>query len=275
MISNWSNLVARRDLLRELTLAELRAQSQETRFGWLWWLVDPLIMMLIYWGVVAGIFGRGERYDPYPVFILCAMLPWKHFTSSINASAKILRGRDSLIKAIAFPTMALPLTIVFAGFSNFLFGMVVLLVTAALFERPLSLVPMLQLLPLLVLQLLLVTGLSLMVACFGALVRDLSGFLTHLTRMGFYLCPTLYGVDLVAERFLSGALADRAWAQWIPTLYMTNPFAILFTGYREALFYGRVMEGQWWALLTLESLVLLFAGYRLYQYFDRRVIKFL
>lgn len=275
MISNWSNLVARRDLLRELTLAELRAQSQETRLGWLFWLVDPLIMMLIYWGVVVGIFGRGENYAPYPVFILCAMLSWKHFTSSLNGSAKILRGRDSLIKAIAFPTMALPLTIVFAGFSNFLFGMVVLLVTAAAFQLPLTLLSMLQILPLMALQLALVTGLCLAVACFGALVRDLSGFLSHVTRMGFYLCPTLYGVDMVEERFLKGGLGESAWGEWLVQLYMLNPFAILFTGYREALFYGRLIEPQWWGLLTLECAVLLYGGYRLYQYYDRRVIKFL
>ncbi len=275
MISNWSNLLARRDLLRELTLAELRAQSQETRLGWLFWLVDPLIMMLIYWGVVVGIFGRGERYTPYPVFILCAMLPFKHFTVSLNGSAKILRGRDALIKAIAFPTMALPLTIVFAGFSNFLFGMVVLLGAAAVSGLPLEPLSMLQLLPLMALQLVLVTGICLAVACFGALVRDLAGFLSHATRMLFYLCPTLYGADMVRERFLSGGLTGVSWAEWVPTVYMWNPFAILFTGYREALFYGRIMELQSWVLLAAEAGLALFAGYRLYQYFDRRVIKFL
>ncbi len=275
MISNWSNLVARRDLLRELTLAELRAQSQETRLGWVFWLVDPLIMMLIYWGVVVGIFGRGEAYAPYPVFILCAMLPFKHFTSSLNGSAKILRGRDSLIKSIAFPTMALPLTIVLAGFSNFLFGMIVLLATAAAFQLPLTFLSMLQVLPLMALQLVLVTGLCLAVACFGALVRDLSGFLGHVTRMLFYVCPTLYGVDLVAQRFTKGALGQYAWSEWIPTLYMLNPFAILFTGYRDALFYGQIIELRSWALLGAESFVVLLLGYRLYQYFDRRVIKFL
>lgn len=274
MISNWSNLVARRDLLRELTLAELRAQSQETRLGWLFWLVDPLIMMLIYWAVVVGLFGRGGNYSPYPVFILCAMLPWKHFTSSLTSSAKILRGRDSLIKAIAFPTMALPLTIVFAGFSNFLFGMVVLLGAAALFQLPLEFFSLLQILPLMLIQLMLVTGICLSVACFGALVRDLSGFLGHATRMGFYLSPTLYGVDMVAERFTKTDWAGP-WAEWIPTLYMLNPFAILFTGYREALFYGRFLEPHWWALLIFESAVLLVGGYLIYQYFDRRVIKFL
>ncbi|MCP3986892.1 MAG: phosphate ABC transporter permease [bacterium] len=274
MISNWSNLVARRDLLRELTLAELRSQSQETRLGWLFWLVDPLIMMLIYWGVVVGLFGRGEQYTPYPVFILCAMLPWKHFTSSVIASAKVLRSRDALIKSIPFPTIVLPLTIVLAGFSNFLFGSVVLFGTAIAFDRPLG-ISLVQLPALMLLQLVVVGGFSLGVACFGALIRDLTGFLGHLTRIGFYLSPCLYGVDMVKDRFASGSLGGFPFSEWIPTIYMLNPFAILFTGYREALFYGRMLEPELWALLVTEAVILLFGGWRLYQYFDRRVIKFL
>jgi ABC-2 type transport system permease protein len=270
MISNWSNLIARRDLLRELTLAELRSQSQVSRFGWLWWLVDPLLMMLIYWAIVAGIFGRGERYAPYPIFILCAVLPWKHLSSALGSSAKVLRAREGLIKSIAFPTMALPLTVVLAGFSNFLFGLLVLFGAALAFDRPLG-APLLQLPALLLLQLGLVAGLCLAVSCLGALARDLPGFLNHALRVGFYCSPTLYGIDLVQERFAGAGAAG----EWIARLYLANPFAGLITGYREAFFYGRFLEPSLWALLVVQSVLVLLLGYQVYQYFDRRVIKFL
>jgi ABC-type polysaccharide/polyol phosphate export permease len=274
MISNWSNLVARRDLLRELTLSELRSRSQETSLGWLFWLVDPLIMMLIYWAIVVGLFGRGQRYDPYPVFILCALLPFKHLASALTSSAKVLHAREALIKSIPFPTMALPITIVMANFSNFLFGMVVLIGAAVVWERPLNLA-LLQIPALMVCQLALVSGLCLVGASFGALVRDLSGFLTHILRVGFYLCPTLYGLDMVRERAASGALADGPIGPWIATLYALNPMVPIITGYRDAIFYGRFMEGWLWVSLAVSSLLLLWAGYWIYQIFDRRVIKFL
>ncbi len=272
MISNWSNLIARRDLLRELTLSELRSQSQESALGWVWWLVDPLIMMLIYWAVVVGIFGRGGDYQPYPVFILCALLPWKHLSSALASASKVLRLKEALIKSIAFPTMTLPVTLVLAGFTNFLFGLIVLIGSALAFGLPIGLA-LVQLPLLLLIQLALVTGLALMVACFGALVRDLSGFLTHVLRVGFYLSPTLYGLDLVKERFSGGHLG--ALGDLIPRIYMLNPFAVLITGYRDAIFYGRFLEPHYWALVGAEGLVILLAGYQIYQYFDRRVIKFL
>jgi ABC-type polysaccharide/polyol phosphate export permease len=272
--STWPNILSRRDLIRELTLSELRSRSAETRLGWVWWLVDPLIMMLIYWGVVVGIFGRGQSYTPYPVFILCALLPWKHFQSGLTHASKVLRNNEGLIKSIAFPTMILPLTNVIAGFAYFLFGVVVLVAAALLFELPIG-ASVIQLPALMAFQLLLVTSFSLVATSFGALIRDLSGFLTHVLRVGFYFSPTLYGVDMVRERVAGGAFGDSAWAEWIPTLYMLNPFAILIHGYRQALFFGGWLEPRWWGVLAVEAMVLFAIGQRVYRYFDKRVIKFL
>jgi len=271
MDSTWPNIVSRRDLLRELTLSELRSRSADSRLGWLWWLIDPLIMMLIYWGIVVGIFGRGHHYQPYPVFVLCALLPWKHLQSALTNAAKLLRNNEGVIKAIPFPTMVLPLSNVLAGFSYFLAGMVVLLAAALVAQLPLG-VSLIQIPALMAAQLLLVSALSLVATSFGALIRDLSGFLTHVTRVLFYACPALYGVDLVRER----AASLGGWlGEWIPTLYMLNPFAILFEGYRQAIFYGGFLEGRYWVVLTLEAVVMFAFAQRIYRYYDRRVIKFL
>lgn len=274
MTSTFANLVARRDLLRELTLSEFRSSANESQLGWLWWLIDPAITMLIYWFVVVGVLGRGTEYAPYPVFILCALLPWKHTSGALNSACRILRSRENLIKSIPFPTMVLPLSLVLSGFGYFLFGLAVLLCAALASGRPLG-GALVQLPALMSLQIVLVAGLTLAVASVGALIRDLSGFLGHLLRVVFYLSPTLYGADLVQERFGHGVLAHTAVLDALARLYMLNPLAILFTGYRHAIFYGTFLEPQHWLVLTCESLVLFLLGYRVFQRYDRRVIKFL
>ena len=275
MNSTWANLVQTRHLFREVTLADLRGRAAESRFGWLWWMLDPLIMMLVYWGVVAGIFGRGARYAPYPVFLLAGMLPFKHITGALLESAKVLRSKEALIKSVAFPTIILPISGVVSGFVYFLFGMLVLMITALIFERPMTIASIAQLPGLMVCQIVMVTGVSLALASFGAIVRDLPAFMGHLTRLLFYGCPILYGVDMVEERFSKGALKGTLIAEWLPTVFSLNPIAVLLTGYREAVFYGRLMEPQAWAILVLESLLIFALGYRIFTYYDRRVIKFL
>ncbi len=269
MESTLKNLFSRRDLLRELTLSELRSQAKETRLGWIWWLLDPAFMMLIYWGVIVGIFGRGVQYAPYPVFVLCAMLPWKHFSTAASQACNVLRSKEALIKSVPFPTMILPLSQILAGFAYLVVGMCVLLAAALLFG--VSLTPaVVQLVPLLLLQILVVSGICLMLASFGALVHDLVAFVQYVIRMLFYASPTLYGVDMVRERFAEVASGD-----WLLRIYLLNPFTILFTGYRDAIFYGRFIPAEQWLCISAEALVLLVLGYRIFYYYDRRVIKFL
>lgn len=274
MISNMVNLIASKDLVRELTLAELRSQTADRKLGWFWWLLDPLIMMLIYWAIVAGIFNRGERYAPYAVFILCALLPFKHFSDCVAKGCSVLRTRDALIKSVPFPTMVLPISLILSGFASFLFGLVILFGAAVAFGRPVN-GSLVQLPALMLCQLAVVTGACLLVSCLGALFYDLVSISGHLTRILFYLSPTLYGIDMVYERAAKAEEAGVPMAEWISPLYLLNPFASLITGYREALFYGRFLDAHYWPILIVQSLVVLWVGYRVYQYFERRVIKFL
>ncbi|MEM7164290.1 MAG: ABC transporter permease [Planctomycetota bacterium] len=264
MLSNWNNLVARRDLLKELVVSELRSQTHGTLLGWLWWLVDPLVMMVIYWGVVVGVLGRGESYAPYPIFVLCGLLPWKHLSYSVNRSTTVLAGSEGLIKAIPFPTMVLPLGRVGSGFICFLFGLAVLLVAAAVWGCPPS-VALVQVPGLLAAQLLLVAGLSLGVAAVGVMLRDLAVAMQHLMRVGLYLTPVIYGLDMVR---------DKLGEPWF-TLYLMNPFAIVIEGYRSAIFEGAFMNPWYWPVLAAQSVAFFGVGYAIYRHYDRRVIKFL
>ena len=277
MISSFSNVLARRDLLRELVRSELLASSAGSRLGWLWWLLDPLLMMLIYWGVVEGLLGRGRaHYAPYPIFVLCGLMAWKHCSSAVGKSSRILRRQERLIKAVAFPTIVLPVSIVLTAFAYFLFGFLVLLVGSIVFSNQQhtgDLAPLVQVPALMLLQVIVVTGLCLAVAAFGALVSDLGNLMTHILRVGFYLSPGLYGLDLVREA--TSTRIGGTWGTVVFAIYMMNPFAIIITGYRHAVFYGTWLEPQYWALLAGEAALFGFLGYWIYQHYDRRVIKFL
>jgi len=286
MISNWSNLLARKDLLRELVRSELRSSTAETKLGWLWWFLDPLLLMLIYWAIVVGILGRGkEQYAPYPVFLLCAIITWKHFATAVGTSTKILRSREPLIKAVPFPTMVLPIAQVLSNFLFFSFGIAVVFVAALLIggkNHSGDYTPLVQVPGLMVLQIIIVAGFALPLSCFGAMLIDLSGLMVHLLRIGFYVSPGLFGIDMV-KTALQKLDPKAAEISWLPdqisgtlfSIYMLNPFAILITGYRDAIFYGQYLEGRYWLTLIIEAAVLFFIGYRIFQHYDRRVIKFI
>lgn len=268
MLSTISNIASRRDLLFELVRSEMRATTAESRLGWVWWLLDPLVMMGIYWLIMVILFGR-EAYAPYPIFVGCALLSWKHFSTSSSRAVSVLRSNHSLIKSVPFPTAVLPLSGVLTQFMYLLFGLTALVIVALLMG--LSVTPkIVQFIPLLLLQLTLTSGVAMALASFGVLLRDLETVINHVLRAGWYLSPGMYGIDLIANR-----METHPNGTLIYNLYMSNPFAILFTGYRGAIHDPAWLEPRYWAVLTVQAVVCLVVGYMIYQHFDRRVIKFI
>jgi lipopolysaccharide transport system permease protein/teichoic acid transport system permease protein len=232
--------------------------------GLLWWLVDPLCMMLIYWFLVEGLLGRGGSQQAYPLFVLCGLLPWKHLSNSIQRSSSVLRGSRGLLRSVPFPSAVLPLERVLSGFVCLVAGLLLLAVASAVCGRPI-LSSILQLSLLVVFQLCLVTGLSLVSAALGVIFRDLSTFVSHLLRIVFYLSPILYDLDRVEARVPASLYA----------LYELNPLTMLIHGYRLALFHGGYLSVQSWLALGVSSVLCLIVGLAIYQALERRFLKLL
>ena len=277
MISNLANVIARRDLLHELVVSELRRSVAGSKLGWIWWFFDPVLMMLVYWASVAGLCGRSaDDYAPYPLFLFCALVTWKHFATAVARALTILRGNERLIKSVSFPTVVLPLSVVFSGFIYFLAGFVMLLLANMIWSSPKhsgSYWTVLQVAPLMVFQLAITAGVCMAMSCYGALLQDLRLFVTHVLRVGFYVSPGLYGIDAIERKLTESCGAP--WDQVLYAVYMANPFAILISGYRDAVLFGATVPLHWWLVLAVEAALILWFGYRIYQHHDRRVIKFL
>ena len=172
--------------------------------------------------------------------------------------------------------MLLPIAEAVISFAHFLFGFALIAVGALLTRLPEhsgSYVPLLQLPLLFCLQAIIVLAMALPVSSLGAKYRDIGSLMPHLTRVGFYLSPGLYGVDMVQETALSklGPSLGQAAVQ----LYLLNPFALLIDGYRRCVLHGEFLPSSYWVTLVVEAALLLAIGYRHFQRNDRAIIKLL
>ena len=105
---------SRRRLIGYLVRADLKKKGADTLLGNLWWIIDPLLQMIVYVVLVAFIFQ--QAVPDYPLFIFCAILPWKWFTSSRRTTrSRRSSGQERLIKQIHFPKIILPVASTTAG----------------------------------------------------------------------------------------------------------------------------------------------------------------
>jgi ABC-type polysaccharide/polyol phosphate export permease len=237
----------RRRLIRYLVQADVRKKGADTLLGNLWWVLDPLLQMAVYVVLVSVVF---ERAVPdYPLFIFAAILPWKWFQSTVQDAITSVTGADRLIRQIQFPKLVLPVASAVAGVVNFAFGLIPLAALMLLLYRDRISVA-LVLIPLIgVVQFAFNVAVAVGLAAINVFYRDVGNLSRHALRLWFYLSPGLYAVEVLRDT--AGDIPI------VGALLLANPFAILFTAYRDVIY--NAVAPDWAALgaLLLASLVLL------------------
>ena len=236
---------SRRRLVRYLVGAEVKKRGANTVLGNIWWVLDPLLLMLVYVVLVAIIARR--PIDDYPLFIFAAILPWKWFTAAVTDATSSIVSQHRLIKQIAFPKIVLPIAATTAGVVGFAFGMIPLAGIMLLYLDRLS--PLILLVPVIAaVQYVFTLGVALVVAAGNVFVRDLGNVMRHLLRLWFYLSPGLYSLSMLDDVPLFDDYP------WLHAIVAANPFAILFEAYRSVI-YGTVdgppVAPDWLSLAVL------------------------
>jgi len=249
-------VASRRRLVRYLVGAEVKKRGANTLLGNVWWILDPLLLMLVYVVLVAIIAQR--PIDDYPLFIFAAILPWKWFTAAVTDATTSIVSHHRLIKQIAFPKIVLPVAATTAGVVGFGFGMIPLAGIMLLYLDRLS--PLILLVPIIAaVQYVFTLAVALVVAAGNVFVRDLGNVMRHLLRLWFYLSPGLYSLSMLDDV----PLFDEH--PWLHAIVAANPFSILFEAYRSVI-YGTVdgppVSPDWLALvglLVVSTVLLAFA----------------
>lgn len=243
-----------------LSARDLRVRYSTSALGYLWSVLDPLVMSGIYWFVFTQVFHRGGIGDsPYIVFLLVGLLPWVWFNSSVSDLTKAFQRDSRLVRSTAIPRSIWVNRIVLSKGIEFALSLPVLALFAALAVPRVQLNPLILLFPLgIVLQAILLVGLGLILAPLCALWRDLERTTRLILRALFYASPIIYGLPDLPAPFSAIALA--------------NPLSGIFTLYRSGLFPA---EWDATAVLTaaLISIALLGVGILVFRRLEPSVLK--
>jgi ABC-type polysaccharide/polyol phosphate export permease len=203
--------------------------------------------MAVYVVLVSVVFDRGG--PDYPLFIFAAILPWKWFQSTIADAITAVTGADRLIRQIQFPKLVLPVASACAGVVNFLFGLIPLAALILLLYRE-RLSATLLLIPVIAaVQFFFNLALAIGLAAVNVFYRDVGNLSRHALRLWFYLSPGLYAIEDLRTATANVPVVGQ--------ILLANPFAILFTAYRDVIYSERSPEWTGLAALLGASLLLL------------------
>ncbi|SFI64229.1 ABC-2 type transport system permease protein [Microbacterium saccharophilum] len=240
-----------------LTARDLRVRYATSALGYLWSVLDPLVMSLIYWFVFTQVFERTVGAQPYIVFLITALLPWVWFNSAVSDFTRAFNKDARLVRSTAIPRSIWVNRIVLGKGIEFLFSLPVLVLFAVFAGAQVGW-GILWFPVAVVLQLTLLVGLGLLVAPLCVLYSDLERTTKLILRALFYASPIIYGVvDLPAP---------------FPQIAAFNPLSGIFTLYRMGFF-----PDQWDTLSVLVgagmSVAFLLLGLLVFRRLERPVLK--
>lgn len=214
--------------LRLLTLRDLKVRYSTSVLGYLWSVLEPLALSLIFWFIFTQMLDRQLGEDPYIVFLLCAMLPWMWFNGAISDATRAFLRDVRLVRSVALPRWVWVARIVCSKGIEFLLSLPVLAVFAVITGAEINW--RIALYPVAVLFLACLTlGLGFIIAPLVVFFRDFERATKIILRMLFYASPIIYGA--------SDLPASVSFVAWI------NPLSGIFSLFRAGFFAEQLNWG--------------------------------
>jgi ABC-type polysaccharide/polyol phosphate export permease len=254
VFANLRQLVRYRGLIQSLVARELKARYRGSVLGFVWSFVNPLLLLAIYSFIFTTIMpSRVEGVEPYALFMLCGILPWTWFSSSLTEGAGSLIAGGNLIKKVLFPAEVLPIVSVLANMIHFFLALPIVVVFLLLYRHPPDALDLVWFPIVVAVQLVFSTGLALILAALTVHFRDIRDVLANILTLWFFTTPIIYPwfqKELQPYRFL----------------FDLNPFTHLAVSYQELLFFeGAFGHWRWLLALGVASVGVFLAGYWLFD----------
>jgi len=236
-----------RALVAVLVRRELNARYRASALGFLWSLINPLLLLFVYAVVFTYIFNpRFPGGNPYPLFLFSGLLPWLFFSGTVLDASVTLIDNGPLLAKVMCPPEIFPAVTVVSHFIHHLLALPVLLaalvVAAVAGAHPFPVT--IWLLPAALVPWLLVSGgAGLAVSAMSVRYRDLRDLVGHLLNLLFFASPIIYSLD---------GLSVPA---WLDRTLRLNPMKPLVELYRDLAFAGELSDPRTWLAAVLVGLV--------------------
>lgn len=255
--STWTSLElnelwAYRELLYFLTWRDIKVRYKQTALGLTWAVLKPLSLMLIFTVVFGWLAQVPSDGLPYPVFSLCAILPWQLFAQMLSSTSQSLVSNQNLLTKVYFPRLVIPLAALGVGLMDFMIAAAILACVMAYFQMVPTLLALL--LPSFVLLAVMMSlGVGFWFSALNIQYRDVGHALPFLTQLWFFATPIAYPSSLVPE----------SWRTW----YGLNPMATVVEGFRWSLLGTGGLSTDMWLTSVAVTVAVFVSG----LYYFRRV----
>jgi len=253
----WQHLLQYKPLLKELVGRDLKVKYRRSFLGYVWSLLNPLLMMCI----MTVVFSHMFRFNipNYPLYLITGQTLWNFFNESTNMSMYSVLQNGALIKKVYIPKFIFPISRVLSSFVTMSFSLVAILIVMIFTQSTFYWTILLFPIPLLFL-LLFAMGIGMILSSLSVYFRDITHLYGVITLGWMYLTPIFYPLDALPENL-------------VPVI-RANPMYMYITFFREIILYGNVPSATMWLMCAAISAISLGIGLCVFRKLQRNFILY-
>src|SRR3954447_9274183 len=257
MIELVRDSIKYRELIWALALKELKIRYKRSVLGFLWALLNPLLLMLVLTVVFSNLMGANIPH--YAIFLLSVLLPWTFFAQSLAYAAESIVGNADLIKKVRIAKSVFPLAAVASNMINLFLSLIPLILIILVMGHPFHLTWLFLPIPLLALTLF-TTGATFFFAAANVYYRDVAHILQVVLQVWFYVTPILYSIDFFPAQY-----------RWI---FKLNPLIFVMNGFRLSVYYGLLPTAQSILASFICAFLALFLGFAIFRRYQDQFVYY-
>lgn len=251
------SLASYRNLLIVMTATRLKIRYRQSVLGWLWAILQPLALMVLY----AAIFSRAIGYDtspmPYSLFLMAGLLPWSFCSTALSTAASGMIAHHSLMTKVYFPREIVPLSYVAAALFDLVIASVLLLAMMLIYGVPVSPLALIGV-PIAVIMVLHTAATCLLLSSLQIYVRDINIALPLVLQVMMFSAPVVYPGTIVPQS--------------VQAIYWKNPLAILISDFRLAVLDRTVPNAGGLLYCLLVGLIFFLAAYSIFKWHESKIV---
>lgn len=252
----YKTLSDNKDLIWHLIVFDLKSNVARTYFGFLWWILDPIFYMVVFYFLIEVVLQRGG--PDYSVYLFTALIPLKWTMSSLVDSTNAITSKASVLNQIYVPKHVFVFVRLGINTVKYFIGLIVLLLFLFIYGIEFT-IDILYLPLIMGIHSLFLFGIMLVLAHIGVYLKDIKNMMQYITRMLYYLSPVMFSMHSVPDN--------------IAKLLYLNPLTTLFESYRNVLMYGEPPQFLGLICLLIIGCVFLSIGIVIIEKYDKKYVK--
>ena len=258
------DVIARRELLGLLVRRELKARYKDSSLGFLWSLIKPLTMLLIYFVAIGQFLGAARAIPDFAIFVYAGLTLWALYSEIVVTGTQSILSNAGLIKKVYLPREIFPLAATGSAFVNFGVQFLILIVAVvALGQFPISW-NLLYIPVAVAIAAVYGVALALLLSAVNVYLRDIQYLVEVGLLVFFWASPIVYSWSFVVEA------GERSDLPWLESTYLINPMSTAILAFQRGIWAAgseeRVLGGvtvpaqPWPADLDLRLLITFVVG---------------